>query len=293
MYLLILLAVSVVLLPFIFFIISQQTAAVIERFGKFNRIARAGLNIKIPFVERKAGEIDLRVQQLDLKAETKTKDNVFVIVSVSVQFFIISEKVRDAFYRLNDPQRQISAYVFDVIRAYVPKLTLDEAFEKKDEIAREVKGSLAETMDEFGYDIMTALVVDVEPDKKVKESMNEINAAQRLRIAAQEKGEAEKILIIKNAEAESESKRLQGEGIANQRKAIIDGLQTSVQAFTKETGVASGEVMQLVLMTQYFDTLKEIGGTGKVIYLSHSPSSVKDIAIQIQDGVMRGNEAML
>lgn len=273
------------------FIVSQQTSVVIERFGKFSRIAKAGLNLKIPLIERKAGEIDLRVQQLDLKAETKTQDNVFVHVSTSVQYFVIPEKVFEAFYRLHDPKEQISAYVFDVIRAYVPKLKLDDVFEKKEEIALEVKKSLADTMDEFGYGILTALVVDIEPAPNVKEAMNKINASQRLRIAANEQGEAEKILQVKKAEAEAESKRLQGEGIANQRKAIISGLQTSVEEFKEATGVGADEVMQLVLMTQYFDTLKEIGMNSQTntILVPHTPGNLGAVADQIRDTIIAAN----
>jgi len=276
-----------------FFTIEQQTVGIVERFGKFIKIARPGLNLKLPIIDRVAGKITLRLQQLDVKAETKTQDNVFVHIMVSVQFFILPEKVYDAFYRLEDPRMQINSYVFDVIRAKVPKINLDDLFEKKDEIALAVKQELNETMIGFGFEIMNALVTDIEPDAKVKESMNEINAAQRMRVAANEKGEAEKILKVKSAEAEAMSKALQGKGIADQRKAIIEGLKESVDDFQKSIrGSSPQDVMNLVLLTQYFDTIKEIGQTGKTntILIPHSPGGMSDIANQIRDALIVGNE---
>jgi len=193
-----------------FFLVQQQTAALVQRFGKFTRIAEPGLNFKVPFMERVAGRVNLRVRQLDVDVETKTEDNVFVKVIVSVQYFVLKEKIYDAFYKLDDPERQIRSFVFDVVRARVPKIKLDDVFEKKDEIAIVVKQELAQVMDDFGYGIVKALVTDIDPDAKVKAAMNDINAAQRLRVAAAEKGEADKILQVKSAEAEAESKALSG-----------------------------------------------------------------------------------
>jgi len=276
-----------------FFTIDQQTIGIVERFGKFIKIARPGLNLKLPIIDKLAGRMTLRVQQLDVRAETKTQDNVFVHIMVSVQYFILPEKVYDAFYRLVDPKLQINSYVFDVIRARVPKINLDDLFEKKDEIAQAVKEELNETMIGFGFEIMNALVTDIEPDAKVKESMNEINAAQRMRVAANEKGEAEKILRVKSAEAEAQSKALQGKGIADQRKAIIEGLKESVDDFQKSIkGSSPQDVMNLVLLTQYFDTIKEIGQTGKTntILIPHSPGGMSDIAQQIRDAMIVSNE---
>ena len=276
-----------------FFTIDQQTVGIVERFGKFIKIAKPGLNLKFPLVDKVAGKITLRVQQLDVKAETKTLDNVFVHIMVSVQYFILPEKVYDAFYKLEDPRMQINSYVFDVVRAKVPKINLDDLFEKKDEIALAVKEELNETMIGFGFEIMNALVTDIEPDPKVKESMNEINAAQRMRVAANEKGEAEKILKVKSAEAEAQSKALQGKGIADQRKAIIEGLKESVDDFQKSIrGSSPQDVMNLVLLTQYFDTIKDIGQTGKTntILIPHSPGGMSDIAAQIRDAFIIGNE---
>jgi regulator of protease activity HflC (stomatin/prohibitin superfamily) len=275
------------------FTIEQQTIGIIERFGKYNRMAHPGLNFKIPFIENIAGRISLRVQQLDVKAETKTFDNVFVHIMVSVQYYILPTKVYEAFYKLEDPALQINSYVFDVVRAKVPKINLDDLFEKKDEIAIAVKEELNETMVGFGFEILNALVTDIEPDSKVKESMNEINAAQRLRVAANEKGEAEKILKVKAAQADAESKALQGKGIADQRKAIVEGLKESVGDFQKSvTGSSAQDVMNLVLLTQYFDTLKEISISAKTntILLPHTPAGMSDISAQIREAIIVGNE---
>lgn len=260
---------------------------IIERFGRFNRIARAGLNFKIPFIESKAGTVSLRIRQLDVRAETKTKDNVFVNVIVSIQYFIIPERVYDAFYKLVDPTQQINSYVFDVVRARVPKITLDNLFENKDEIAFAVKAELNETMVNFGFEILNSLVTDIEPDTKVKTAMNEINAAERLKVAATEKGEADKIMKVKAAEAEAEAKALQGKGIADQRKAIIDGLKDSVGDFQKNiAGSTAQEVMNLVLLTQYFDTLKDIGSNSNTILVPHGPGAVEDIATQLRNAMI-------
>lgn len=276
-------------LVFTFFTVEQQTAGIVQRFGKFARVSRSGLNFKIPWLEWVAGRINLRVQQLDVKVETKTRDNVFVHVVVSVQYFVHPDKVYDAFYKLDDPEKQITSFVFDVVRAQVPGIDLDDVFAKKDDIANAVKNELTDMMDDFGYGIVKTLVTDIDPDAKVKESMNEINAAQRLRVAANEKGEAEKILKVKAAEAEAQSKALQGEGIANQRKAIVAGLRESVDQFQQSVpGATSQDVMNLILMTQYFDTLKEIGIASRMntILIPHSPSSVKDLSEQIRDATI-------
>jgi regulator of protease activity HflC (stomatin/prohibitin superfamily) len=275
------------------FTVRQQTSAIVERFGKFTRIAPAGLNLKIPFIDRIAGRLSLRIQQLDVKIETKTKDNVFVNVIVSVQYYVLPSKVVEAFYKLQDPQGQITSFVFDTVRARVPSLILDDLFEKKDEIAQAVKSELDNVMDDFGYGIVKALVTDIDPDAKVKTSMNEINAAQRLREAAIQQAEADKIRVVKAAEGEAESKALQGQGIANQRKAIIDGLKESVQNFNKSIdGTSAEDVMNLVLMTQYFDTLKEIGMSGRsnTIMIPHSPGGMGDISEQMRNAIITANE---
>ena len=294
MIMLTLIVIAVLLVLFLIgggiFTVDQQTVAIIERLGKFNRAALAGLNIKIPFIENKSDAIDLRVQQLDVEAETKTGDNVFVKIKVSVQYFILPEKVFEAHYKLENPQKQISSYVFDVIRAKVPKLKLDEVFEKKEDIALAVKQELAIVMDDFGYNILQTLVTDIDPDAKVKASMNEINAAQRNRVASIEKGESEKILVVKNAEAQAESKRLQGVGIAQERLAIVEGLEKSI-ADLKTAGIKGDEVMQILMLTQYFDTLQNIGKDGaKVILLPHSPAGLKDIEAQIRNAIISGKE---
>ncbi len=277
-----------------FFTVEQQTSAVVERFGKFTRVAGPGLNFKIPIAERNAGSINLRVQQLDVTVETKTLDNVFVHTVVAVQFMVVPDKVYDAFYRLDRPTVQITAYVFDVVRARVPKMELDDLFDRKDEIAIAVKQELSAEMDSFGYLIVQALVTDIDPDKKVKESMNEINAAKRLRVAATERGEADKILKVKAAEAEAESKALQGKGIADQRRAIIDGLRESVDQFAQSiSGTTPESIMQLVLMTQHYDTVKEIGSSSRsnTIFMPYSPGGMSDLAVQMREALIGANAA--
>lgn len=263
-----------------FYTVDQNQEGVVERFGKFVRTGKAGLNLKIPFIEG-VTKMDLRVRQLDVIVETKTKDNVFVKTKVSVQYNV-ADPVK-ALYRLKDEKTQVSSYVFDTVRSQIPKLTLDEVFEKKDDVATAVKAELSEAMDDFGYLIVKALVTDIDPDERVKASMNEINAQVRLRAAAQEKAEAEKILIVKQAEAEAEAKALQGRGVANQRSAIVDGLKNSVSAMAEATGTDAEHVMALVLMTQYFDTLKDLGKDGKsnTIMIPHGPGAVTELQAQL------------
>ncbi len=275
------------------FTVRQQTSAIVERFGKFKRIAGAGLNFKIPLIDRIAGRISLRVQQLDVRVETKTKDNVFVFVIVSVQYFVIPDKVVDAFYRLQNADSQITSYVYDVVRARVPSITLDNVFETKDEIAQAVKTELEQIMDDFGYGIVKTLVTDIDPDAKVKASMNEINAAQRLRVAAVEQAEADKLRVVKAAEAEAESKALQGKGIADQRTAIVNGLKASVAEFQNSVeGTSAQDVMNLVLMTQYFDTLKDVGlsSNSNTIMIPHSPAGMQDLSEQLRNAMITANE---
>lgn len=275
------------------FTVQQQSAAVVQRFGKFLRISNAGLNFKVPLVDTVAGRVNLRVQQLDVQVETKTLDNVFVKVMVSVQYYVLPDKIYDAFYRLQDEHTQITAFVFDVVRAQVPTINLDDVFEKKDEIAIAVKNELTHVMDDFGYGILKTLVTDIDPDPKVKQAMNEINAAQRLRIAANEKGEAERILKVKAAQAEAESKALQGKGIADQRKAIVEGLRESVDEFQKSIpGASPQDVMNLVLMTQYFDTLKDIGASSvsSTILIPHSPGHMADLGAQLRDAMITAGQ---
>lgn len=272
-----------------FFVIKQQTVGIIERFGKFKRLTQAGLRFKIPIVDTLVTRLNMRVQQLDVVVETKTADDVFVHLKVSVQYFVIPEKVYDAYYKLTNVHQQVTSFIFDLVRARVPKLKLDDLFEKKDEIADAVRQELNKTMEDFGYDILKALVTDIDPDAKVKEAMNEINAATRLRMAASEKGEADRILKVKAAEAEAQSKALQGKGIADQRKAIIEGLRDSVEQFQAAVeGSSARDVMTLVLMTQYFDTLQNIGEHShtNTILMPHSPGGLTSIADQIRDAMI-------
>ncbi len=285
--------IAVIILAGGLFTVTQQTAAIVERFGKFKKISTAGLNFKIPIIDRIAGRLSLRIQQLDVRVETKTKDNVFVFVVVSVQYYVLPSKVVDAFYKLQNAQSQITSFVFDTVRARVPSMILDDLFEKKDDIAQAVKSELDAMMDDFGYGIVKALVTDIDPDANVKQSMNEINASQRMREAAIQQAEADKIRVVKAAEGEAESKALQGQGIANQRKAIIEGLKESVESFNSGIqGTNANDVMNLVLMTQYFDTLKEIGLSSKTntILIPHSPGGMGDISDQMRDAIITANQ---
>jgi regulator of protease activity HflC (stomatin/prohibitin superfamily) len=263
--------------------VRTYTAGVVERFGKFNRIAQPGLHFLVPWCET-VRFMDLQIRQADVNVETKSKDNVFVTIPVSVQYQVLPDKVFEAYYKLSSPQKQIESYVFNSILGHVPTLTLDEAFEQQAQISAAVKRELDAVMSEFGYNILKALVTDIVPDAKVKAAMNDINAAQREQTAAQARGEAEKILKVKQAEAEAQSKALQGEGVAKQRAAIIQGLQASVEQFKSAVeGSTARDVMAMVLLTQYFDTLRDIGTLGKsnTILLPNQPGTVNDLMTQI------------
>lgn len=262
----------------VFFIVKQQTAAIVERFGKFQSVRNAGFQIKIPIVDRVAGKVSLKVQQLDVVVETKTKDDVFVKMKVSVQYVVIKDKVYDAFYKLDNPYTQITSYVFDVVRAEVPKLRLDDVFEKKDDIAIAVNREVQEAMNDYGYDIIKTLVTDIDPDEQVKHAMNRINAAEREKVAAQYEGDAQRILIVEKAKAEAESKRLQGQGIADQRREIARGLEESVGVLNK-VGINSQEASALIVVTQHYDTLQAMGTLGKsnLILLPNSPQAAGDM----------------
>ena len=265
---------GIIILFAAFFMVKQQTAAVIERFGKFQSIRHSGLQLKIPLVDRVAGKLSLKIQQLDVIIETKTLDDVFVKLKVSVQYKVIRDKVYDAFYKLDYPHDQITSYVFDVVRAEVPKMKLDDVFVKKDDIAIAVKSELNDAMMTYGYDIIKTLVTDIDPDAQVKEAMNRINASEREKVAAQYEGDAQRILIVERAKAEAESKRLQGQGIADQRREIARGLEESVEVLNK-VGINSQEASALIVVTQHYDTLQSIGQetNSNLILLPNSPQA--------------------
>ena len=257
-----------------FFVIRQQSAGVVERFGKFVGVRHSGLQLKIPIVDRVAGRVSLRVQQLDVVIETKTKDDVFVKIKVSVQYKVIKDKVFDAFYKLDFPQDQITSYVFDVVRAEVPKMILDDVFEKKDDVAIAVKSELNDSMLNYGFDIIKTLVTDIDPDAQVKDSMNRINASEREKVAAQFEGDAQRILIVERAKAEAESKRLQGQGIADQRREIARGLEDSVKVLNG-VNINSQEASALIVVTQHYDTLQSVGSASNsnLILMPNSPQA--------------------
>ena len=269
---------GVIILFSSFFTVKQQTAVVIERFGKFTTIRNSGLQLKLPIVDRIAGRVNLKIQQLDVMIETQTKDNVFIKMKVSVQFKVIPEHVYEAFYKLEYPHDQITAYVFDVVRAEVPKLILDDVFIRKDDIAVAVKRELNEAMTTYGYDIINTLVTDIDPDIQVKNAMNRINAAEREKTAAMFESEAQRIRIVAKAKAEAESKKLQGQGIADQRREIAKGLVESV-AVLNEVGINSQEASALIVITQHYDTLQAIGAdtNSNLILLPNSPQAASDM----------------
>tara|TARA_B100001027_G_C16237315_1_gene317625 strand:+ start:282 stop:1211 length:930 start_codon:yes stop_codon:yes gene_type:complete len=271
---LIMLPIFIGLLFLTFFIVKQQSAAIVERFGKFVAVRQSGLQIKIPIIDIVAGRLSLRIQQLDVVVETKTKDDVFVKLKVSVQFKVIKDKVYDAFYKLDNPADQITSFIFDVVRAEVPKLILDDVFLKKDDVAIAVKSELQDAMTEYGFQIIKTLVTDIDPDAQVKESMNRINASEREKVAAQFEGEAQKILIVEKAKAEAESKRLQGQGIADQRREIARGLEDSVKVLNG-VDINSQEASALIVVTQHYDTLQSVGAeaNSNLILMPNSPQA--------------------
>ena len=284
------------------FTVKQQSAAVIERFGRFQSIRQSGLQLRIPIVDRIAGRLSLKIQQLDVIVETKTKDDVFVKLKVSVQYMVIKNKVYEAFYKLDYPHDQITSYVFDVVRAEVPKMRLDDVFERKDDIAIAVKSELNDAMINYGYDIIKTLVTDIDPDEQVKHAMNRINASEREKIAAQYEGDAARILIVEKAKAEAESKRLQGQGIADQRREIARGLEESVEVLNK-VGINSQEASALIVVTQHYDTLQSIGEetNSNLILLPNTPQAGSDMlnnmvapftaSNQIGEAMKRGKES--
>ena len=274
----VLLIFTVVIIVTGIFTVKQQTAAIVERFGKFHSIRNSGLQFKIPIVDKIAGKVSLKIQQLDVVVETKTKDDVFIRIKVSVQYQVIKNQVYDAFYELDNPYTQITSFVFDVVRAEVPKLRLDDVFEKKDDIAIAVKSELQDAMNSYGYEIIKTLVTDIDPDEQVKHAMNRINASEREKIAAQYEGDAQRILIVEKARAEAESKRLQGQGIADQRREIAKGLLESVDVLNG-VGISSQEASALIVVTQHYDTLQAIGekSGSKLVLLPNSPTAASEM----------------
>ncbi len=276
-----------------FFTVETSQVAIVQRLGKFARVAGPGLNWKTPYLEMVVRRLSMKVQQFDVQVETKTQDNVFVQIPVSIQYKIIPEAVESAYYKLSDPVKQIESMVYNVVLGHVPKMKLDDAFLNQADIAGDLRDSLDASMKEYGYSIVRVLISDIVPDQKVKAAMNDINAAQREREATVSRAETNKMLLVKQAEAEAESKRLQGEGIANQRKAIITGLKDSVEDFAKTVpGSTPQDVMQLVLMTQYFDTLKDIAANdhSNTILIPHTPNTLTDLFSQIRNAIITGSE---
>ena len=287
--------ISALILKGALYMVKQKNAVIIERLGKFNKVSKAGLHIKIPLIDSISGKINLRVRELPVEVETKTKDDVFVKIVVSVQFYVIDsiDGIRDSFYELNNPEQQIQSYVFDSIRSEVPLMELDDVFAQKEKIAIAIKNELSDTMKQFGFDFIKALVTDIDPDAKVKQSMNEINAAKRLKEAAREEAAAAKIRVVAAAEADSESKRLAGEGIAKQRIAIANGLKESVEEvkLAMEDHVTSQDVMNMLFMTQHYETVSKLSENNtSTIFMPYSPDNVGDLQMQIQSSLIAVDE---
>jgi regulator of protease activity HflC (stomatin/prohibitin superfamily) len=276
------------------FVVKQQSCVIIERLGKYKRTAHAGVNWKNPFIDHIVATRWLRIMQLDIRAETKTKDNVFVTANVSVQHRILAENAAASYYQLQDGDKQMTSFVLDVVRSTIPTMTLDEVFEHKDKVATDVRTALSGKMRQYGYEITDVLIPEIDPDIKVKNAMNEIQANQRLQVAATAKGEADKAILVKKAEAEAEAMRLQGEGMANQRKAIAQGLKDSVELLKQATGVDAKEVMANVLLTSYLETIRDIGvsANSKVLMLPNGPSGVHDFYNQIRNALVAGEESV-
>jgi regulator of protease activity HflC (stomatin/prohibitin superfamily) len=278
-------------IPATFFTVKQQRVAIIERFGKFARVSRSGLHMKIPVIERIVDFVNLKIQQLDVKIETKTGDNVFMTLTISVQYRVLAKSANDAYYKLDNSKDQIRSYVFDVVRAVVPQLDIDDVFKNKDDIAIAVKTELTDTMKEFGYLIVKALVTDIEPDKKVKDSMNEINAAKRFRMASEQKAEADRIVILKNAEAEAKRKELIGQGLAEKRKAIARGIKDAVESIKLALpDISSKENINFLLMSQYIETLKEIGSQSNTMMVPFTPNLLSVLEQQFRSAIDQMNE---
>jgi regulator of protease activity HflC (stomatin/prohibitin superfamily) len=282
-------------MPFFFFTVEQQERAIVERFGKFVRVAGPGLQRKSPFVEKVAGRMSLQVEQLNADIETKTNDNVFVVVQLAIQYMVGADqdKVKNAFYKLDDPEVQMKSYAFDVVRSHIPTMDLDEAYADADTIAKHIQDTLQTQMADYGYEIIKALITNIEPDQRVKDAMNNINAARRNQEAATAQGEGDKTLRIKKAEGESESMRLHGEGVAAEREAIATGLKKSLAVLADERGVDPKEAMALVALTQYMDTIRSVGEHGNMttLLLPHSPAAVGTLMDEVQQGMLTGNLA--
>ena len=274
-----------------FFIVKQETAAIVERFGKFQSVRHAGFHLKIPVIDQISKRLNLRIQQLDVIIDTKTLDNVFVKMKVSVQYQVIRGNVKDAYYRLEYPEGQITSYVFDVVRAEVPKMKLDDVFVRKDDIAVAVKGELQDAMSSYGYDIIKALVTDIDPDEQVKHAMNRINAAEREKTAAEYESEAQRIRIVAVAKAEAESKKLQGQGIADQRREIAKGLEESVRVLN-EVNIGSQEASTLIVVTQHYDTLQSIGANNRsnLVLLPNSPTAGSNMLNDMMAAMVAASE---
>ncbi len=291
---LILIIVGLIFFFSMLFVVGQQDAFIIQRLGKFHRVARAGLNIKIPIIDLIAGKLSLRIRELDIPGQFKTSDNVFVTMVLRVQYSVIPEQSADAFYKLQAPEQQISAFVLNVVRGEVAKMQLRDVFEHQDTIGTAVNQQLSISMTEFGFLIRNALVNEVRPAEEVVTAMNRVQASENEKTAAKLQGEAAKFKTVLHAEAEAEAKRLQGEGIAAQREAIVRGLSVSVESLRTAMPTADPQtLMNLVLINQYFDAMRDIstGDKAKVIFVPSGPGAYRDISDQLFQSFVNAGEA--
>ncbi len=288
------LAILVLVLVFMgAFTVGQQEAVIVQRLGKFQKVARAGLHFIIPFVDIRVGRVNLRIRELDIPGQFKTRDNVFVDIMIRVQYSILPERVADAYYKLTAPEQQITAFVLNTVRGEVAKMELREIFEHQDSVGDAVNQQLSLRMAEFGFEIHNSLVNEIQPASEVVRSLNAVMASENAKKAAQNEGEAHKLKTVLQAEADAEAKRLQGEGIAKQREAIVGGLSVSVESLKKAMPNAdANDLMRLVLMNQYFDALRDIssGDKTKVIFVPTAPNSMNSYADQLMQGMMMAQE---
>lgn len=269
--------------------VEQSDVAIVESCGKYKQSAKAGCLCLVPCKDSVAGVLSLRVQDHNCVVESKTKDNVFVYVKLSIQYSVLPDRVEKAFYTLQAPISQIESYVFNSIRGQIPLVDIDELFSMRSEIAERLKKDVDDQMDKYGFDILTVLITDIDPAKSVKDAMNQIQLYQRMRSAATDKAEAQKMQAIKAAEADAEAKRLSGVGLAEQRKAIVAGLQSSIENFQEGVQELSSEdVMSLLLLNQYFDTLKDVASScsSSTLFLSHT-GGLDAVAAQMTQGIIK------
>lgn len=274
------------------FIVPQQQAYIVERFGKFQSVMFAGIHMRIPFVDRIAMKTNMRVSQLNVKLETKTLDNVFVTVVASTQFRVNPENVATAYYELRDPAGQLRSYMEDALRSAIPALTLDDAFARKDDVAADVQKTVGNEMSRFGFTVVKTLITAIDPSPQVKHAMDSINAAQREKEATRQRAEAQRIQIETQAAAEAEKTRLQGEGQANYRREIANGIVDQIKSL-QAVGMNIGDVNNVVLFNQYLDVMRSLAESDNaktVVLPASTPGGYQELYEQTTKAMLTANE---